>query len=154
MSGPALVKPPDRLAARRLDAVIGGPLWWVCHLGGFYWLVPRACRWDATWPLHLLTIVLLVLAARALLSGLQVLASAREAQGADTPNGDAQSGHARDAHARGGEVQRGHVRDGDAPGGRVRRDVFVGTIGIALSAFFGTVIVAEWLPVLQLGPCW
>ncbi len=68
---PARWSYPD--VVRRLDAVLGGPVWWACHLGGSYWLVPRLCRWGTLWPLHVLSIVLLLLIARALLSGVQVL---------------------------------------------------------------------------------
>lgn len=34
------------------------------------------------------------------------------------------------------------------------RDVFIGWFGIALSVFFGAVTIAEWVPTLNLSPCW
>lgn len=66
-----------RTPIRRIDAVFGGPLWWAIHLGGTYWLVPRACAWQAEWPLHLLTVAMLALCGRAGLSAVQVLRGAR-----------------------------------------------------------------------------
>lgn len=73
---------PMRATVRRIDAVFGGPVWWGTHLGITYWLVPRACAWGAEWPLHLATVVLVALCARAGLSGVQVW---RAAAGADDP---------------------------------------------------------------------
>ena len=64
---------------RRFDAVAGGPIWWACHLGASYWLIPRTCRWAQEWPLHLVTVVFVALIGRALLSGVQVLRAARAA---------------------------------------------------------------------------
>lgn len=66
-----------RTPVRRIDAVIGGPVWWAVHLGGTYWLIPRVCAWQVDWPLHLLTVLMLALTARAWLSGVQVLRAAR-----------------------------------------------------------------------------
>lgn len=68
-------RPEHRGPLRRIDAVLGPPVWWACHLGVSYWLVPRACRWGTEWPLHALTMVLLLLIARALLSGVQLIRS-------------------------------------------------------------------------------
>ncbi len=64
---------------RRLDAVLGGPVWWACHLGGGYWLIPRMCELGATWPYHLLTVAMVALIARAWLSGWQLLRAGRDA---------------------------------------------------------------------------
>lgn len=105
---------------RRLDAVAGGVVWWACHLGAIYWLVPRTCDWDTTWPLHVVTLLLLLLIARAWLSGMQLARSGRAAS--------------------------------DRPG--AERDIYLGWTGMALSIFFGLVVVAEWLPTLLLDPCW
>lgn len=58
---------------RRFDAIFGGPIWWAFHLGGSYWLIPRACVWGSLWPLHVWTIAMLLLIGRALLSGFQIL---------------------------------------------------------------------------------
>ncbi|MEX1163051.1 MAG: hypothetical protein WEB03_05675 [Nitriliruptor sp.] len=66
-----------RTNVRRFDAVFGGPIWWGTHLGGTYWLVPRACEWGTTWPMHTLTIAMLLLCGRAWLSGVQVLRGAQ-----------------------------------------------------------------------------
>jgi hypothetical protein len=68
---------PHRTPLRRLDAVLGGPVWWATHLGAIYWLIPRVCELGSHWPLHLVTVVLLALTVRAGLSGLQVLRAAR-----------------------------------------------------------------------------
>ncbi len=65
-------RPAHRGPIRRLDAVLAPPVWWACHLGLSYWLVPRTCRWGTLWPVHLLTVVLLLLIARALLSAVQL----------------------------------------------------------------------------------
>lgn len=105
---------------RRLDAVLGGPVWWACHLGSAYWLIPRMCEANATWPYHLVTIALLVLVGRAWLSGWQLLRAGRDAA--------------------------------DEPG--ASRDIFIGWTGVAFSLFFGAVIIAEWVPVLFISPCW
>jgi hypothetical protein len=70
---------------RRIDAVLGGPVWWACHLGASYWLIPRACGWGTSWPLHAATLVLLLLIGRAALSGVQLLRAAS----ADTADPDA-----------------------------------------------------------------
>ena len=72
-----------RSPLRRIDAVFGPPVWWACHLGVSYWLVPRACRWGTAWPLHALTVVLLLLIARAMLSGVQLLQAGKA--GGDQP---------------------------------------------------------------------
>jgi hypothetical protein len=72
-------RPAHRGPLRRLDAVLGPPVWWGCHLGVSYWLIPRLCRWSVHWPLHVLTVALLVLIARALLSGLQLIQAGRAA---------------------------------------------------------------------------
>ncbi|MEX1177983.1 MAG: hypothetical protein WEB09_05940 [Nitriliruptor sp.] len=74
-----------RTDVRRIDALIGGPVWWATHLGLTYWLVPRACEWQATWPLHLVTIVTVALCGRAWLSAVQVLRGARLADPAQDP---------------------------------------------------------------------
>jgi hypothetical protein len=66
-----------RTVPRRIDAVLGGPVWWGVHLGGTYWLVPRACEWGTDLPLHALTIAMALLCGRAWLSGVQVLRGAR-----------------------------------------------------------------------------
>jgi hypothetical protein len=66
-----------RTTLRRVDAVVGGPLWWGMHLGLTYWLVPRACAWQAEWPLHLVTVTALALIGRAWLSGAQLVRGAR-----------------------------------------------------------------------------
>lgn len=80
-----VVVPPEhhRGPIRRFDAVAGGPIWWACHLGASYWLIPRTCRWGQEWPLHLVTVLFLVLIGRALLSGVQVMRAARAALGDD-----------------------------------------------------------------------
>jgi hypothetical protein len=72
-------RPEHRRPIRRIDAVLGGPLWWACHLGASYWFVPRACRWGTEWPLHALTLVLVLLIGRALLSGVQLLRAGQAA---------------------------------------------------------------------------
>lgn len=51
--------------ATRLEATLGAPVWWGCHLGVGYWLVPRLCTWGVSWPLHLLTVVVVALIVRA-----------------------------------------------------------------------------------------
>lgn len=68
---------PHRTPLRRLDAVVGGPVWWATHLGATYWLIPRTCELGSHWPLHLVTVVTLALTVRAGVSGLQVLRAAR-----------------------------------------------------------------------------
>lgn len=64
---------------RRFDAVSGGLIWWATHLGASYWLIPRTCELGDRWPLHVLTLVLLGLIARAWLSGLQIMRAGRAA---------------------------------------------------------------------------
>lgn len=66
-----------RTHVRRFDATFGGPTWWLVHLGGSYWLVPRVCEWGTKLPLHALTLAMLLLCGRAWLSGVQVLRGAR-----------------------------------------------------------------------------
>lgn len=66
-----------RTNLRRIDAFFGGPVWWGTHLGGTYWLVPRACAWGTDLPLHLLTVTMVLLCGRAWLSGVQLLRGAR-----------------------------------------------------------------------------
>ena len=66
-----------RTVVRRIDAIIGGPVWWGMHLGGTYWLIPRACEWGTDLPLHALTVAMVALCGRAWLSGVQVLRGAR-----------------------------------------------------------------------------
>lgn len=82
MTAETAVDDPMRSFVRRIDAVLGGPVWWATHLGVSYWLVPRACEWGAEWPLHAATVVLVGLCARAALSGVQVW---RAAAGAEDP---------------------------------------------------------------------
>lgn len=74
-----------RTTVRRIDALLGGPVWWAVHLGASYWLVPRACAWQTKAPLHLVTVAMLLLCARAWLSGVQVLRGARLADPATDP---------------------------------------------------------------------
>ena len=64
---------------RRIDAVLGPPVWWACHFGAAYWLVPRTCVWGGTWPLHALTVVVLALLLRAGWSATQLVDAARSA---------------------------------------------------------------------------
>lgn len=66
-----------RTNLRRIDTFFGGPVWWGTHLGGTYWLVPRACAWGTDLPLHLLTAAMVLLCGRAWLSGVQLLRGAR-----------------------------------------------------------------------------
>jgi hypothetical protein len=61
-----------RTNVRRFDAVFGGPIWWGMHLGGSYWLVPRLCGLGTNWPLHVWTLLMVALCARAALSANQV----------------------------------------------------------------------------------
>lgn len=68
---------PHRGAIRRADAAFGGIVWWACHLAATYWLIPRTCELGSTWPLHVVTAVLLALIGRAGLSGVQVLRAGR-----------------------------------------------------------------------------
>lgn len=77
MSSTVEPRADHRTTLRRIDAVVGGPLWWATHLGLTYWLVPRACRWQAEWPLHLVTVAALALIGRAWLSGAQLVRGAR-----------------------------------------------------------------------------
>jgi hypothetical protein len=74
-----------RTSIRRLDAVLGGPAWWALHLGGMYWLIPRACTWGTSTALHLFTVAVLGLMARAALSGVQLHRAAAEAATTDDP---------------------------------------------------------------------
>lgn len=67
-----------RTPIRRLDAVLGGPVWWAMHLGGMYWLVPRACQLGSNWPIHVLTVAMALLCVRAGISSMQILRAARE----------------------------------------------------------------------------
>jgi hypothetical protein len=64
---------------RRADAVLGGIVWWACHLGATYWLVPRTCELGSTWPLHAITVVLLALIVRAGVSAVQLQRMGRAA---------------------------------------------------------------------------
>jgi hypothetical protein len=66
-----------RTMVRRVDTLIGGPVWWAMHLGGTYWLVPRACAWGTDLWLHVLTVAMVALCGRAWLSGVQLLRGAR-----------------------------------------------------------------------------
>lgn len=77
MSRTVTAREDHRTPLRRIDAVVGGPLWWAMHLGLTYWLVPRACRWQAEWPLHLATVAAVLLCARAWLSGAQLVRGSR-----------------------------------------------------------------------------
>lgn len=113
---------PDRTALLRIDAMVGGLVWWACHLGATYWLIPRMCSIGSAWPVHLVTVLLVGLVVRAGWSATRLVRAGRA---------DLQAG-ASDA----------------------RRDVFLGWNGLALSIFFGAVIVAQWSPVLWLDPCW
>jgi hypothetical protein len=71
-----------RTNLRRIDAVLGGPVWWATHLGLTYYLVPRACTpLGSVWPLHAATVVLVLLCARAALSAIQIGRAAREESG-------------------------------------------------------------------------
>jgi hypothetical protein len=74
-----------RTVVRRVDALLGGPVWWATHLGGTYWLIPRACEWGTEWPLHLLTVAMVALCGRAWLSAVQILRAARQADPATDP---------------------------------------------------------------------
>lgn len=107
---------------RRLDAVLGGPVWWALHLGAMYWLVPRACAWGTSLALHLVTVVVLGLLARAMLSGVQLHRAAVEAAATGDPT--------------------------------ATRDRFLAWTGLALTALFTFVVVAEWFPAVLLDPCW
>jgi hypothetical protein len=73
----------NRTIPRRLDAIFGGPVWWAVHLGGTYWLIPRTCELGTNWPIHVLTVAMVALCARAGLSALQVLTAARAAGSQD-----------------------------------------------------------------------
>jgi hypothetical protein len=120
----AAILGPDeehRTSWRRLDAVLGGPVWWALHLGGMYWLVPRACTWGTSIALHLLTLIVLGLMGRAALSGVQLHRAAEAAASADPT---------------------------------ATRDRFLAWTGLALTALFTFVVVAEWFPAVQLDPCW
>lgn len=64
---------------RRFDAIAGGVVWWACHLGASYWLVPRGCEWGTLWPTHVVTVILLALIGRAWLSSVQILRAGRAA---------------------------------------------------------------------------
>ena len=44
----------------RAFVVVGGLLAWFAHLNVTYLLVPVACRWGTTWPLHAVTVVFLL----------------------------------------------------------------------------------------------
>jgi hypothetical protein len=111
-----------RTSWRRLDAVLGAPVWWALHLGGMYWLIPRACTWGTSLALHLFTVVVLGLLARAALSGVQLHRAAAEAAASGDPT--------------------------------ATRDRFLAWTGLALTALFTFVVVAEWFPAVQLDPCW
>lgn len=103
----------------RAQALLGGPFWWAWHLGAMYWFIPRACRWGTTWPLHVITLVVLAILGHALWLGIRLMREARDL--------------------------------GDAPG--AARELFLGWVGIAFTAFFMAVTLAEWFPAVQLDPC-
>jgi hypothetical protein len=71
------IKDDHRHAVRRTDALLGGIVWWACHLGGSYWLIPRMCEMGATWPVHLLTVAMVALIVRAGLSSVQLERAAK-----------------------------------------------------------------------------
>lgn len=66
-----------RTPVRRLDAVLGGPVWWAMHLAGKYWLVPRTCELGSNWPIHVWTVLMFALCVRAGISAAQILNAAR-----------------------------------------------------------------------------
>lgn len=68
----------DRRAALvRLEAVLGGPIWWAMHLAAMYWWVPRACNYGHHWPFHLVTVVLFAACIRAAFFGRQLVREGR-----------------------------------------------------------------------------
>lgn len=69
--------PAHRTPLRRLDAALGGPVWWAAHLGGLYWLVPRVCELGSNWPMHVWTVAMAALCGRAAVSSVQILRAAR-----------------------------------------------------------------------------
>lgn len=109
---------------RRIDAVLGGPVWWAMHLAGMYWLVPRACELGSNWPLHVWTVVMAALCVRAGISSVQILRAARDA------------------------------RDGGDESVAADRDQYLGWLGLLLSIFFGAVVVFEGIPAAFLSSCW
>jgi hypothetical protein len=51
------------------------------------------------------------------------------------------------------QVARAAAAD-DGGGPKASRDIFIGWTGGAFAAFFGVVILAEWVPSLTIDPCW
>lgn len=71
----------------RVDALLGGIVWWAAHLGVSYWLIPRTCLLGSTWPLHALTAVLVALIVRAGWSGAWLIRAGRAELDAGVPEG-------------------------------------------------------------------
>ena len=69
--------PAHRTPLRRLDAALGGPVWWAMALGGKYWMVPRTCEVGSNWPIWAWTLLMFALCVRAGLSSAQILNAAR-----------------------------------------------------------------------------
>lgn len=105
-------------------ATLGGIAAWFGHLNLMYFLVQPVCRLGGNWTFHVTSIVLLALA---LGSGWAAWRfRAQEPRSDDL------------------------TREVDARGTTL---AFLGGFGIAASALTSLAIIAQWVPVLVIGPC-
>jgi hypothetical protein len=104
--------------------VLGAPAAWAVQMELYYLLVPWACRTGHRWPLFVVPIVFVVLAA---LGG---LLSWRdwERSGRGSPD--------------------------TSDGGPVARTWFLGMLGVMVSALFCMLILAQWIAAFFISPCW
>lgn len=103
--------------------ILAGPVAWMLHLGINHALVSWSCGVAHPLAFHLVTLVTLALS----LAGLGVARRSHQRLGQESTDDSA-----------------GDVHD---------RSRFMTLGGLALSAFFTLVIVAQWLPTLLLDPC-
>lgn len=111
--------------------VLVGPLAWAVQLGTFYPLVHLACGRDATWFFHLLTAILILLALIGLVFSWHYL---------------------REPHHLSQETVLTD-RIADISKREIPSRQFLALSGVALSIFFGVLMLMEWIPTLYLSPC-
>lgn len=151
-------RPAHRSAWRRVDALFGGAVWWAASLAVVYWLVPRMCEAEITWPMHLTLALMLAACGRAWLSSVQVLRAGRAAERHRTDRGGDARPSASDADP---ELAPSVASDAPDAGEddvaledeAARRDVYLGWLGVLLSVMFAAVVVAHWIPVALLDAC-
>jgi|ERR1051325_1920973 hypothetical protein len=101
--------------------LLAGATAWAIHLEAEFVLVPTYCKRHASWPLHVVTVVLLGLTFVAWMISM--------AQWRNSP------------------------RTHEYLEGRADRARFMAVLGTLLNALFFLLILAEWLPVFVVDPC-